>query len=92
MDIITTGRSSAQRKRVMEISESMKKFIFSNESKYMKITKIDRFMPDFEAMHPLVDAGREEVLEALKVLESFDILVLFKDNKHFKLQMSNESG
>jgi DNA replication licensing factor MCM4 len=90
MDIITTGRTAATKQRVARIAEQVKELMRANQSKYSRSTNVEAFTADFSKHHSEEDKiSVTEMLEALRLLQTEDILVLYgqnKNNQNFKLQ------
>lgn len=90
MDIITTGRTAATKQRVSRIAEKVREILRANQSKYSRSTNVETFLAEFVKQN-----GEEEkvsmldMLEALRLLQTEDILVIYGQNKNsqnFKLQ------
>ena len=69
--------------------------MLSNEQKYKKDNALDKFMIEFNSFenHKNLEASREEVLEALKILETDELIGIYgqsRSNPHFKLVHSDE--
>ena len=90
MDIITTGRTAATKQRIARIAEQIKEILRANMTKYIKQTNVDAFLADFAKQHAEeTKTTPPEMIEALRLLQTDDILVLYgqnKNNQSFKLQ------
>lgn len=90
MDIITTGRTAATKQRVARIEEQVKELMRANQSKYSRSTNVEAFTTEFSKNHGEDEKiSVAEMLEALRLLQTEDILVLYgqnKNNQNFKLQ------
>ena len=93
LDIITTGRSSAIKHRIDEISVHCRHILQANEAKYRKGAFLENFMEEFQRTNLMKGVVREEFVEAFKLLQTNDIIAMFganKANPQFKLQHSVE--
>lgn len=90
MDIITTGRTAATKQRISLIAGQVKELMRANQTKYSRSTNVETFLAEFVKHHTEPEKVTvAEMVEALKVLQTEDILVVFgqnKNNKSFKLQ------
>ena len=90
MDIITTGRTAATKTRITKIAEQAKELMKANLSKYSRSTNIENFLAEYTKNYTDADKVTVgEMLEALRVLQTEDVLVVFgqnKNNQMFKLQ------
>ena len=90
MDILTTGRTAAAKMRITKIAEQAKDLMKANLSKYFRSTNVEAFLVDYAKNYVENEkATVSEMLEALKLLQTEEVLVLYgqnKSNQHFKLQ------
>ena len=79
MDILTTGKSSSAQRRVESIVAKLKEIFKANAGKYKKNSKVDDVREDLDRVwEAQAEAIRdEEVHEAMKVLQSEDLITLF---------------
>ena len=95
MDMIATGRTSSMKKKIKELAEKIKALLAANEAKYSSATPIGRFESEYKTMYPGDSSfTKEEILEGLKLLESYNHIYLFgnyQGKKVFKLQQFNEA-
>jgi DNA replication licensing factor MCM4 len=90
MDILTTGRTTANKLRISKIAEQAKELMKANMSKYSKSTTVENFLVEYSKNY--IDTEKvtvQEMLEALKMLQTEDVLVIYGQNKNsqmFKLQ------
>ena len=96
MDIITTGRTAATKMRVGKIAEQAKQLMTANISKYSRSTNIENFLLEYGKHY--IDTEKvtvSEMLEALRLLQTEDVLVIYgqnKNNQMFKLQKDFSQG
>jgi hypothetical protein len=90
MDIITTGRTAATKQRISLIASQVKELMRANQAKYSRTTNVENFLTEFVKHHTEPEKVTvAEMVEALKVLQTEDVLVIFgqsRNNKSFKLQ------
>ncbi len=90
MDIITTGRTAATKMRIINIAEQAKELMKANLSKYQRSSSVENFLIEYAKNYTDIEKVTvAEMLEALKLLQTEDILVVYgqnKTNQHFKLQ------
>ena len=90
MDIITTGRTAATKTRITKIAEQAKELMKANLSKYSRSTNVENFLAEYTKNYTDADKVTVgEMLDALRVLQTEDVLVVFgqnKNNQMFKLQ------
>jgi DNA replication licensing factor MCM4 len=90
MDIITTGRTAATKMRVNKIADQAKELMKANLSKYSRSTSVENFLVEYAKNYADTDKVTiPEMLEALRLLQTEDVLVVYgqnKNNQHFKLQ------
>ena len=90
MDIINTGRTAATKNRITKIAEQAKDFMKANHSKFTRGTNVENFLNDYsKTYHDSEVVTIAEMLEALRVLQTEDVLVVYgqnKNNQMFKLQ------
>lgn len=90
MDIITTGRTAATKQRISTIADQVKELMRANQAKYSRSTSVENFLAEYVKHHMEPEKVTvAEMVEALKVLQTEDLLVVFgqnKNNKSFKLQ------
>lgn len=91
MDIITTGRTAATKIRIGRIADQAKELMKANLSKYTsRSTNVEHFLAEYSKNYTESEKVTiAEMLEALKMLQADDVLVVFgpnKNNQLFKLQ------
>jgi DNA replication licensing factor MCM4 len=90
MDIITTGRTAATKIRTGKIAEQAKELMKANLSKYLRSTSVETFLIEYGKHYVDVEKVTVgEMLEALRLLQTEDVLVVYgqnKNNQMFKLQ------
>lgn len=92
LDIITTGRSSSIKSKIRELSEHIKNITEANDTKYRKAVHMEQLIEDLKEVGLMTSYSREEVKEALKMLQTNDIVAIFgqnKNNPQFKLQRAS---
>jgi hypothetical protein len=80
MDIITTGRSANIKKKLDELAHKLRMFLLSNEAKYRQAVPFDRVVAEFKSVNHEVDSDHTEFMEAMNLLKSDDLIVLFGQN------------
>ena len=90
MDIITTGRTAATKTRITKIAEQAKELMKANLSKYSRSSNVENFLAEYSKNYTDVEKVTVgEMLEALRILQTEDVLVVYgqnKNNQMFKLQ------
>jgi hypothetical protein len=93
-DIISTGKSQASKQKMQLVAKKLSAMLTANESKYRKTTSLEQVEIDYNKIAGQDgEASRQEIYEALKLLETEDLLKLFGPNKakpSFKLQRTAE--
>ena len=90
MDIHTTGRTAAAKIRITKIAEQAKELMKANQQKYFRTTNVQNFLVEYSKNYN--DSEKvtvSQMLQALKLLNTEDVLVLYgqnKNNQSFKLQ------
>lgn len=90
MDILTTGRTAAAKIRITKIAEQAKELMKANQQKYFRTTNVQNFLVEYSKNYN--DSEKvtvSQMLQALKLLNTEDVLVLYgqnKNNQSFKLQ------
>ena len=82
MDVIVTGKTSSSRLKVRKIKEIAMEIIRANLGKYKKSSTIENIKADAERKMEIGEKiSDEEMIEALRLLESEGFIVLFGPNK-----------
>lgn len=82
MDVIVTGKTASSRRKANRIKEIAMDIIKANVSKYKKTATIDSLRIDVEKKLEIGErATDDEIVEALRILESEGIIILFGPNK-----------
>lgn len=82
MDVIVTGKTASSRRKANRIKEIAMDIIKANVSKYKKTATIDSLRIDVEKKLEIGErATDDEIIEALRILESEGIIILFGPNK-----------
>jgi|688.fasta_scaffold413525_2 DNA replication licensing factor MCM4 len=92
LDIISTGRSSSIKSKIRELSDHIQNLIEANDAKYRKAVYMEQLIEDLKEVGLMTTYSREEIKEALKMLQTNDVVAIFgqnKNNPQFKLQRSS---
>lgn len=82
MDVIVTGKTSSSRRKVNKIKEIAFEIFKANVGKYKKTSTIDNLKMDVDRKMDIGEkTADEEIVEALRVLETEGIIVLFGPSK-----------